>query len=664
MLYVPHIQLGLSMKKILLILLFLLSINSQAILPLWLDPVSVPEGFDPQQCETDLPITAVELVQKYFNPEFPGGKLQTLIGYKVDLTQKAITGDTMLFFKYKEIEEAIDMHTTLHWFKDSNTLIPLDMGKDINFDPMGMNGNNLIYKWGYTEGNGDYGVQFPGYNPLAGMITCKNRITNQMHIIQISGALTTYINNLEIEEKELNVHSKSRQPLVRGRVRFERLAGMANRDGEVEFDVDIKDGKIDKDGEFDELRLSAGHYRVELLKPSECGDEAINENFIITPEMLESDKPIDVEIVCSYAYDMTMIGRIETNNVQGGRENGGTLNFKLSATEFLTHDAELTDEEINEATLEFDREGYPLDILGERVTLPMRLPFQDRRVYYSSWAEEIELEYATYEDHNTGRVSECELVEGNFGFVRVNKAFQYLPGRVSEKGAYPNLDATLVCYIDTGEDLIEMDVPIYIGPLGPHAPGGWFNSFVIPMDEEQQEQLLESEESFVQTYTTNSKSNNGVKFNMSLQFDGYFTKKEYRKPVTTPGDGDGNGDGSGGGAIEPFIFTDMVTVDNSESELSIEVVANFEKVKTLSYVAKCHKESGPSELIGKGTLDFRLMQTPYGMGRKIMPIKNPKICKTISVDFDNESQYPEAAFSPAKRFVLTNSANGNWEDEF
>ena len=652
------------MKKVLLILLSLLSINAQAMLPNWLDPVSVPPGFDPAQCKTDLPITAVELVQKYFNPEFPGGRLETLIGYKVNLTQKSITEDTLVYFKYKQIEEAIKIHTTLGYFEDSNTRIPLDMGKDINFDPMGMNGNNLIYKWGYTEGHGDWGVPFEGYNSLGGMITCKNTLTNQEHVIQIRGLLTTYVNDLKYEYKDLNVHSKSRQPLVRGKVRFERLAGFSNRDGKFEIDVDIKDGKIDAEGLGDELKLSAGQYRVELLEPMECGDKPINENLIITPEMLKSDKPIDLEIVCSYAYDLTMIGRIETDNIQGGRENGGTLNFKLNAKEFLTHDDELSDDEINDATLEFDEEGYPLDEMGERITLPMRLPFRDRRVYYSSWAEEIDLEYATFEDHNTGVISECELGEGNFGFVRVNKDFQYLPGRVSKKGAYPNLDAKLICHIDTGEDIIDMDVPIYIGPLGPHAPGGWFNSFVIPMDEEQEQQLLESEENFVQTYTTNDKSNNNVKFNMKLQFDGYFTKKEHKKPVASPGDGDGNGDGNGGGTIAPFIFTDMVHIDNSENELSLEIMAIFEKVKTLSYAANCHKENDSVELIGKGYLNFILMQAPYGMGRTVLSIKNPKQCKTISIDFDKESQYPEQAFAPSKRVILTNSANGNWEDEF
>lgn len=632
------------MKNALILIFLLTAMSSYAKLPNWLKLESTkPIDTTAALPTAAIPMNAVELI---YNSVMPNSR-DALIGFQLDIQVASKSGTFTPVIVDDHFLSPLDNFVTRIFFK-TNLDINLDMDKYIGRDPI-----LSPLPWRFLYNWGDVDARDADFRKIIALevIEWIDPKTNIKHALEIKIETKTFNNHFEKLEKEVQVKSKSRQPLVRGEIKMTRLAGSSL--GEIDHEIKIKDGSS-KESDSGNPTLSAGHYKVELMEPSECKEEAIHEDFVVTPDMLKSDKPLEFEIVCSYAYDMTIKGSIITKG-----SDDMIFRFELEAKEFLTHDEELDIDEVEESSLFFDDEGYPLNSKRERLTLPMRHPDMDPRVYFSSWSEKIEVIEAEIHDYGTGRTSECKLEEGDFGFVRVRDDFIYMPGHTTLRGSYPNLDAKFGCMLeDEDGNEFYMQVPLYIGPLGQFAPGGWWNSFNIPMDQSSQEMLLESGENFFQTYSSSmNKAFNSVDFNMTLEFNGYFTQKEIKKPGTGGGD-DGGGDDNPTGS--PYIFTDMVSFDNTENEVSLEIMAEFYKVKELDYELFCNLKNGSSKLLKKGNLVFTATLPPYGMGREVVGIADPKPCVNYKVVFDVNDLYPASAFSPSE-VVETTSEDDEWK---
>jgi hypothetical protein len=573
------------MKLLFIFLSFLIYTNLNAtILPPWITYVSAYSP-TPVVSQSNISYNIDEFVEEHLGPvKMAGGKV---IGHKVEInfmtTSYAMMNDSMFQEAFKRV---IDKG---YFISSLNPSLRLNLNDPYDKYNQEISEYIIRYQSGYTQ---KYGDTKPIDITLSWSEITPDGKTIP-HTISIKGKRTTYYS--PEYEKNILVTSNNGQELVRGKVEFIRHYGHESSES-YKNNAIIINGKQD-DNNF---RLYAGHYDVVLNEPSECSG-TVYENLILTPEILEEDKPIEIKVLCSYAYDANISGSIITKG-----DYGGVFYFDLSAKDVITHD-EKEYEDYNTRGISIDKEGYPLNTKGDRVTLPMKMPLEDTNIYYTSWSEEVvENKDSFLKNNTTGDIYECSIKSGTFGFIRTYKDLDYFPGYVSKAGAYPSLDATFTCDLRMAE---EIDLHIVVGPQVPLAVGGWDNMFNLTLDNENSDFLSDSQ-SFTEFLNKRaSKAQN--EFIMKMNFEGKFVRKEIRYYDEKVKDSEETNTNTSNETFEtivnPYIHTDAVYFDNSENEVNIEVFAEYDKVKTLDYLLYCKKEKKKDKLLSEGKLKFNLM---------------------------------------------------------
>lgn len=620
------------MKKSLIVIIFLsftsLYANS---LPLWID--YIPKNkFDILTPDT-LPPSANDFVSRYLLPVKK--RHSRIIGHKIDLDFILDTGTGIKEHMLKKaVKEMIDEP---YFLSSRNLYIKLHLNDNSNRYNITTHPFKLFHVNGYTKKYGeskDIDITF-------NWIEIKSEDVVIPHTMKIKGKVTTYYSTLY--KKDILVTSNNGQKLVRGEIELLRHSGIGTKENDEEK-VYVIDGENEDKG----FSLYSGHYILNLEEPFECND-TINENLILTPEILEEDKPIEIRVVCSYAYDAHIKGDILTEG-----DYGGKFYFDLRAEDVITHD-EKEEDDFNTRGIAIDEENYPLDTTGNRLTLPMRKLFEEKEIYYTSWSEElIENEDSFLTNNTTGDIYKCPLQSGHFGFIRTYKDRNYFPGHTSKAGAYPSLDATFTCDMEAGG---KIDLHIVVGPQVPLAVGGWDNMFNLTLGEENSNFLSESQ-SFTEFLNKRAPKAQSP-FKMKMSFAGKFVRKEIRiyedfnTKKDKKEDNSSNNDTFESTVLRPYIYTDTVYFDNSENEVSIEVFAEYDKVKTLDYSLYCKREKKKDKLLSEGELNFKLMAENMGLGRDSFDVNNPKECDLFRIDFDDKGRYPTSAFSPSKSLELS-----------
>jgi len=581
-------------------------------------------------------------VKKYLSPIKKDGL--KVIGHKIKISfaskNGAVLDNEMIekILKY-DIEEGYfrsiyDLELKLYL----NNEYKKEISPSVNYFDEGANffENTYKYEYGYIKGD----AEPKPFNISVSWVENSPNGQPYTHMIAIRGESTTYYS--KEYKKDILITSNNGQKLVRGRLKFKRHYGPKSS-GEHEVDAYIINGKEENEG----LPLYAGHYIVKLEEPNEC-NETIYSNLILTPEILEEDKPLEIKVVCSYAYTAQIKGDIFTEG-----DYGGKFYFDLIAEDVITHD-EKEKEDFNTRGISIDDEKYPLNTEGERLTLPMRELFEEKEIYYTSWSEKLIENNDSFLVNNTTKdIYKCPLQSGHFGFIRIYEDRSYFPGHTSKAGAYPSLDATFTCDMEAGG---KIDLHIVVGPQVPLAVGGWDNMFNLTLDRENSEFLSDSRSftEFLNKRTTKAQS----PFKMKMSFEGKFVRKEIRiyEDFNTKKDNQEDESLSNGtfeSTVRPYIYTDAVYFDNSENEVSIEVFAEYDKVKTLDYSLYCKRKKKKDKLLSRGDLNFNLMMENMGISRDSFEVKNPKECELFKIDFDDNGKYPISAFSPAKSLELS-----------